>query len=102
MHFLLTQLRILRYDLCVKSPTANFCLAELAKISAGYPFRGGISELQAGDVAVIQMANLDVAAGVDWNGLQHVSLPPGRSTGYLEAGDVIFTTRGTRNQAVAL
>lgn len=87
----------------MKSSTANFSrLIELAKIAAGYPFRGGISELGAGNVAVIQTANVDVAAGVDWNGLQRVALPLGRSAGYLEAGDVIFTTRGTKNQAIAL
>lgn len=87
----------------MKSSTAHISrLADLAKIAAGYPFRGGIRDLAAGDVAVIQTVDVDIAAGVNWNGLQRVALPSGRSTGYLEAGDVIFTTRGTRNQAVAL
>jgi hypothetical protein len=104
MHFYLDSSILLPDVLCMKENTANIRqhLAELAKIAAGYPFRGAIGELQAGDVAVIQMANLDIAAGVDWKSLQRVSLPPGRSTGYLQAGDVIFTTRGTRNHAVAL
>jgi len=72
-------------------------LAELASISAGYPFRGKIDALPEGDVAVIQMRNADPDAGIDWESLSHVELPRASEKSYLRAGDIILSTRGGRN-----
>lgn len=72
-------------------------LAELASISAGYPFRGKIDALPEGDVAVIQMRNADPDAGIDWDSLSHVELPRASEKSYLRAGDIILSTRGGRN-----
>lgn len=77
-------------------------LGNLAKIAAGYPFRGAVDALPGGDVAVLQMANVNADVGVDWAAVKHVALPSTRSVAFLEPGNVIFTTRGTRNFAVAL
>lgn len=77
-------------------------LAAAVSVSGGHALRGAVDELPAGDVAVIQMRNVDAEAGVDWRGVNRVTLPPARSTSLLSAGDVIFTTRGTRNFALAL
>lgn len=86
------------------SHTANFCeaLSEVAVISAGYPFRSAVDELQHGEVAVIQMRNVDADIGVNWGDVQRITLPSKRAPSFLAPGDIIFTTRGTRNFALAL
>jgi restriction endonuclease S subunit len=76
-------------------------LGEIARISAGYPFRGAVDALERGPVAVIQMRNVD-SDMVDYETVTRVSLPTSRQPDFLEAGDVIFTTRGRRNSALAL
>jgi Type I restriction modification DNA specificity domain len=77
-------------------------LKGLASIAAGYPFRGAVDALPSGDVAVIQMGNANPEVGVDWMTTRRVELPSKRSANFLAPGDVIFTTRGTRNYALAL
>ena len=57
--------------------------------------------MEPGDVAVIQMRNLE-GDSIDWPSLIRVALPTKRSPGFLASGDVIFTTRGRRNFALAL
>ena len=76
-------------------------LHEVARISAGFPFRGAVDALEPGSVSVIQMRNVEGDA-VDWCSLTQVSLPSKRSPDLLTSGDVIFTTRGRRNFALAL
>jgi hypothetical protein len=80
----------------------EIALAEVADISAGHPLRLGVDELPPGDTGVIQMRNVDPEGGVDWASVSRVELPPARRTEFLHAGDVIFSTRGTRTYAVAL
>lgn len=70
-------------------------------MSAGFPFRGAIDALEAGDVAVIQMRNVE-GEPIDWASLARVALPTKRAPDFLASGDVIFTTRGRRNFALAL
>lgn len=77
-------------------------LDAVAAISAGYPLRGAVDDLQLGDVAVVQMRNVDAETGVSWADVQRIALPSKRTPALLATGDVIFTTRGTRNFAVAL
>ena len=77
-------------------------LGVVAAIAAGYPLRGAVDELNGGDVAIIQMRNVDPAAGVNWDEVQRIALPSKRPPAFLAAGDIIFTTRGTRNFALAL
>jgi hypothetical protein len=77
-------------------------LKGLASIAAGYPFRGAVDALPSGNVAVIQMGNANPEIGVDWMTTRRVELPSKRSANFLAPGDVIFTTRGTRNFALAL
>ena len=72
-------------------------LADVASISAGYPFRGKIDALSKGDVAVIQMRNADPENGIDWEGLARIELPRESEKAFLMPGDVILSTRGGRN-----
>lgn len=77
-------------------------LGGLASIAAGYPLRGAVDALPPGDVAVIQMGNVHPETSVDWVAAQRIALPSKRSSNFLAPDDVIFTTRGTRNFALAL
>lgn len=72
-------------------------LADLASISAGYPFRGKIDTLPEGGVAVIQMRNADPETGIDWRGLSRIELPRASAKAFLRPGDIILSTRGGRN-----
>lgn len=64
--------------------------------------RGAVDELDLGDVALVQMRNVDQSTGVNWDEVQRIELPSKRAPAFLEAGDIIFTTRGMRNFALAL
>lgn len=90
--------------ICSMNATAlkQLSLVDIADIRAGYPFRGAIDALDEGDVGAIQMRNVDEAIGVDWNAIARVKLPSQRSADLLVNGDLIFTTRGRRNFALAL
>ncbi len=88
----------------MKRITANSCqpLGAVASIAAGYPLRAAVDDLECGRVAIIQMRNVDPESGVDWNAVQRILLPSKRPPVLLAAGDILFTTRGTRNFALAL
>lgn len=77
-------------------------LSDIAVVRSGFPFRGSLDAIAAGDVAVVQMR--DVAEGVEiqWEELLHIDLPTNRKPAYIESGDILFTTRGTRNTAIFL
>jgi hypothetical protein len=72
-------------------------LARFASITAGYPFRGKVDALPAGEVAVIQMRNTDPEFGIDWIGLSRIELPRASAKAFLRLGDIILSTRGGRN-----
>jgi hypothetical protein len=76
-------------------------VGETCRVSAGYPFRGAVDALPPGPVAVVQMRNVDAEA-IDCESLTRVLLPTTRQPDFLQPGDVIFTTRGRRNSALAL
>lgn len=61
-----------------------------------------MDEFPVGDIGVVQMRNVDPETGVDWAGVSRIELPPARRIEFLIPGDVIFSTRGARNYAVAL
>lgn len=93
-----------RPHICVMPLDAKICtrLADCATISSGFPFRGAVDALPGGEVAVIQMRNVDGTKGVDWAALTKVDLPTKRKPDFLVPGDVILATRGRRNFALAL
>ena len=104
MHNLIDIFSSLAHFRSVNNDTAYLreSLREIADISAGYPLRGTVDELALGDVALVQMRNVDSATGVNWDDVQRIALPSKRAPAFLAAGDIIFTTRGTRNFALAL
>lgn len=76
-------------------------LSQVTSLRAGYPFRGAIDALERGEVAVIQMRNIEGEL-IDWPSVTRVALPAKRAPEFLANGDVIFTTRGRRNFALAI
>lgn len=92
--------------MCRMTSTANTIamvpLGDLAFISAGHPLRDAVDKLPSGAVTIVQIRDVDADSGVDWVGAAHICPPGKRSPDYLEPGDVIFTTRGVRNLAVAI
>lgn len=81
---------------------SRYRLTDVASVAAGYPLRGTVDELKRGTVAIIQMRNVDVENGISWGEVQRVELPSKRPPALLAAGDILFTTRGARNFALAL
>lgn len=74
-------------------------LKEVAAISAGYPLRGSAEALDEGEVAFVQLKNVDPETGIDWPSVSRVELPLGRKPRWLTPNDVIFVSRGVKNFA---
>jgi hypothetical protein len=77
-------------------------LNALATISAGHPIRDAVRDVPGGDVAVVQIKNVDAETGVDWPAVAKTKLTGRREPDWLKPGDVIFSARGHRNVAVCL
>jgi hypothetical protein len=77
-------------------------LENLAEIAAGHPLRGAVDDLPPGEVGVVQMRNVNLESGIAWSEVARVELPPARRVALLDVGDVIFSTRGVNNFAIAL
>lgn len=77
-------------------------LREIANISSGYPFRTRIAPANGGNVAVVQIKNLNESASVDWANAVKTFLPGKRKADWLRDGDILFAARGTRNLAWCL
>ncbi len=75
------------------------CLADVAGIGAGYPFRGSIEDAPEGDVAVVQIRNIDADMGIDWPSVSRTQLTGRRKPDWLGQGDILFSARGNRNVA---
>src|ERR1700743_3210948 len=74
-------------------------LSELATISAGYPIRDAVRDVPGGEVAVVQIKNVDKRTGVNWSTVARTHLTGRKEPDWLKPGDVIFAARGQRNVA---
>lgn len=74
-------------------------LGELADVQMGYPFRSRLEHDPQGDVAVIQMRDIDDANKLHAEEAIRVALPKGKSRHLLRAGDLLFRSRGRSNGA---
>ena len=77
-------------------------LSEAAEVRSGFPFRGAIDSLPPGDVMVLQVRDVIVNSSPEWPNLLRKELPNSRAPDFLRGGDVLITTRGRRNDALAL
>ena len=75
------------------------CLGELAEIQMGYPFRSRLEHDPQGDVAVIQMKDIDDTNLLHVEEAIRVTLPRGKARHLLRAGDLLFRSRGRSNGA---
>ena len=75
-------------------------LGQLADVQMGYPFRSRLEHDPQGNVAVIQMKDIDDANLLRAGGAVRVALPGGKGRHLLRAGDLLFRSRGRRNGAV--
>lgn len=76
-------------------------LGDLADIQLGYPFRSRLEHDPAGDVAVVQMKDIDDANQLHRETMVRVTLPKRGDHHHLRAGDLLLRSRG-RNNGVAL
>lgn len=74
-------------------------LGELAEIQMGYPFRSRLEHDPRGDVAVIQMKDIDDTNLLHAEKAITVTLPKGKTHHLLRAGDLLFRSRGRSNGA---
>jgi len=82
--------------------TVQKSLSDLATISAGHPIRDAVRDVPGGDVAVVQIKNVDAETGVEWPAVARTKLTGRRDPDWLKSGDVLFSARGHRNVAVCL
>lgn len=78
----------------------SITLADIAAVTAGFPFRGSIEDHPHGDTVVAQMRNANPESGIDWGGAVRTVLPGRKAPRYLISGDVLFAARGANNYAV--
>lgn len=74
-------------------------LKELAEVQMGYPFRSRIEHDPQGDVAVIQMKDIDDTNLLHVEDAIRTTHAPGKAHHLLRAGDLLFRSRGCSNGA---
>lgn len=77
-------------------------LASVATITTGHPFRGKIPEKSGSDMYVVQMKDVSIETGIDWNSVIETELGGKKQPGWLMRGDILFAARGSRNYAVLI
>ena len=77
-------------------------IARLAKIRAGYPFRGAILESPGSGIGVIQLRFCSFEYGIDWENVIETAIAEKSRTPWLEDGDVLFAARGGRHYAMSV
>lgn len=75
-------------------------IEQIATLMAGHPFRGSIQNTLGGEMAVVQMKDVDPGNGIDSANLVRVNLMGRKKPDYLKLGDIIFIGRGYRLFAV--
>ncbi|MEI6334196.1 MAG: restriction endonuclease subunit S [Methylococcaceae bacterium] len=75
-------------------------LKTLAILMAGQPLRGSIENVPAGEVALVQMKDVDPEGGIDKAQCYCINLSGRKKPDYLRPGDILFVGRGYRIFAV--
>ncbi len=75
-------------------------LKTLVILMAGQPLRGSIENVPDGEVAVVQMKDVDSDSGIDKAQCYHINLTGRKKPDYLRLGDILFVGRGYRIFAV--
>ncbi|MGZ8946745.1 MAG: restriction endonuclease subunit S [Methylococcaceae bacterium] len=75
-------------------------LKTLAILMAGQPLRGSIEHVPDGEVAVVQMKDVDPENGLQKDRCYRINLTGRKKPDYLRLGDILFVGRGYRIFAV--
>lgn len=71
-------------------------LNNITTINAGHPLRGSIENVSNGEVAVVQLKDVDFELGVQTNDMHRINLTGWKKPDYLQQGDILFVSRGSR------
>ncbi len=74
-------------------------LAEVAEIRMGYTFRSRLEPEMGGDVAVIQMKDIDDSNLLHPENLVRIQMPELKDKHLVQEGDLMFKSRGVSNAA---
>lgn len=77
-------------------------IAEIASVSSGYHFRGGVNHVADGRYAVIQAKDVDDSFHFDRERLVRVNLEADPERYLVRQGDVVFLSRGLRPWALSI
>lgn len=75
-------------------------LNQIARVDAGYPFRGKIPEEVDTGVVAVQMKDVSISEGIAWSQCLSTDITNKRDPGWLHAGDILIAARGSHNYAV--
>ncbi|WP_231654560.1 restriction endonuclease subunit S [Ralstonia solanacearum] len=74
-------------------------LAAIAEVRMGYSFRSRLEVDAAGDIAVIQMKDIDDSNLLHPEGLARIRMPDMKERHLVQEGDLLFRSRGVTNSA---
>lgn len=77
-------------------------LRQFTEVRSGHPFRGSVPEVANGSALAIQMRDLSVVGGVAWEKVARTNPEGRKEPDWLQARDVLFVAKGSRNFAVCL
>ncbi|WP_122799476.1 restriction endonuclease subunit S [Burkholderia pseudomallei] len=77
----------------------DFALAAIAEVRMGYSFRSRLETDVDGDVAVIQMKDIDDSNLLHPEGLARIRMPDLKDRHLVQKGDLLFRSRGVTNSA---
>ncbi len=72
----------------------TYLLKDLVTISAGYPFRGRIIEDLSSNIKVVQLKDVDIHQGINWDSCTASALTGKKAPNFLQMGDILYSTRG--------
>lgn len=71
-------------------------LADVADVRTGYPFRGKVMDDPNGEVAVVQMKDVNDGGRLDASGCLRIREEPAHGRHFLKQGDVLLQSRGAK------
>lgn len=77
-------------------------IGAVTTLKSGHPFRGTIDESADGNALAVQMKDVEPATGVDWASVTRTTLAGRKQPDWLQAGDILFASRGARFYAVCI
>lgn len=77
-------------------------LKSLVSINAGHPIRESIQHNAEGELAVVQMKDVDVELGLNTDNLFRINTTGRKHPDFLKPGDILFVSRGYRIFAVMI